>query len=296
MIRSIAVAALLGLALLLGVVAVPGAVSGQDTTAERSFDTETPTPGENVTVTTTVALNESAEVNFAEEFDPAFASARLVSATIDGENASTVFDDAAGDGVLLLTETVGPGTLVVTYEVGVPADAAAGEEYSFDAGVEVDGEVVPVDGNSTLTVGGAASFAVSLDTPDSAVAGESLTAEYTVENTGTAEGTQEIVFSADGSRVETASVTLSAGGTATGTFEYTPSTDDGIELAVASDDETATATLAVERSSDGSDDDDDVADGNSGDGSGPGFGLFGAVLGTVLLTGYGVSRRRTREP
>jgi hypothetical protein len=303
--RLVPVTAVLTLALLLGLVAVPGAVLGQDTTAERSFDTETPTPGENVTVTTTVDLDGSAEVNFAEEFDPAFSSVDLVSVTTDGEEAPILLEDVADDGVLLLTETVGPGTLTVTYDVEIPAGAAAGEEFTFEAAVEIGGEVVSVSGPSTLTVGGAgaASFAVSLDTPDTAVAGESVTAEYTVENTGGAEETQDIVFSVDGSQVETVSTALAGGETTTGTFEYTPSADGEIELAVASDDTTATSTLTVESTSDdGGDDgagdggdDGDGADSNNGDGSGPGFGLLGAVLGTVVLTGYGVSRRRTRE-
>lgn len=303
--RLVPVTAVLTLALLLGLVAVPGAVLGQDTTAERSFDTETPTPGENVTVTTTIDLDGSAEVNFAEEFDPAFSSVDLVSVTIDGEEAPILLEDIADDGVLLLTETVGPGTLTVTYDVEIPAGAAAGEEFTFEAAVEIGGEVVSVSGPSTLTVGGAeaASFAVSLDTPDTAVVGESLTAEYTVENTGGAEETQDIVFSVDGSQVETVSTALAGGETTTGTFEYTPSVDSEIELAVASDDTTATSTLTVESTSDDGGDDgagdggDDGggADSNNGDGSGPGFGLLGAVLGTVLLTGYGVSRRRARE-
>ena len=303
--RLVPVTAVLTLALLLGLVAIPGAVLGQDMTAERSFDTETPTPGENVTVTTTVDLDGSAEVNFAEEFDPAFSSVDLVSVTIDGEEAPILLEDIADDGVLLLTETVGPGTLTVTYDVEIPAGAAAGEEFTFEAAVEIGGEVVSVSGPSTLTVGGAgaASFAVSLDTPDTAVAGESVTAEYTVENTGGAEETQDIVFSVDGSQVETVSTALAGGETTTGTFEYTPSADGEIELAVASDDTTATSTLTVESTSDdGGDDgagdggdDGDGADSNNGDGSGPGFGLLGAVLGTVLLTGYGVSRHRTRE-
>ncbi len=303
--RLVPVTAVLTLALLLGLVAVPGAVLGQDTTAERSFDTETPTPGENVTVTTTVDLDGSAEVNFAEEFDPAFSSVDLVSVTTDGEEAPILLEDVADDGVLLLTETVGPGTLTVTYDVEIPAGAAAGEEFTFEAAVEIGGEVVSVSGPSTLTVGGAgaASFAVSLDTPDTAVVGESVTAEYTVENTGGAEETQDIVFSVDGSQVETVSTALAGGETTTGTFEYTPSADGEIELAVASDDTTATSTLTVESTSDdGGDDgagdggdDGDGADSNNGDGSGPGFGLLGAVLGTVLLTGYGVSRRRARE-
>jgi hypothetical protein len=193
----------------------------------------------------------------------------------------------------------------VTYDVEIPAGAAAGEEFTFEAAVEIGGEVVSVSGPSTLTVGGAeaASFAVSLDTPDTAVVGESLTAEYTVENTGGAEETQDIVFSVDGSQVETVSTALAGGETTTGTFEYTPSVDSEIELAVASDDTTATSTLTVESTSDDGGDDgagdggDDGggADSNNGDGSGPGFGLLGAVLGTVLLTGYGVSRRRARE-
>ncbi len=311
--RLVLVTAALGFTFILSMTAVPGAVVGQDTTAERSFDTEAPGPGENVTVTTTITLAESTEVNFIDAFDPAFASADLISVTANDEEVPTLLADAVGDSVVLLTEAVGPGTLTVAYQVEVPPDATPGEEYTFDSAVELNGEMTPVAGDSTLTVGGAeaASFAVSLDAPGSAVAGESLTAEYTVENTGGAEETQDIVFSVDGSQVGTVSATLAEGETTTGTFEYTPSADGEIELAVASDDTTTTSTLTVESSpDDGGDDGTDNGsdngtdengdgetgdDGNTGDGSGPGFGLLGAVLSTVLLTGYGVSRRRTQE-
>lgn len=311
--RLIPVAVLLSLALLLGLAVAPSSVAGQDATAERSFDTDSPTPGETVNVTTTIDITESAEVNFIDEFDPEFASAKLISVTANNEEVSTLVVDAAGGSVVVLTETVDPGTLAVTYEVEVPSDAAGDEQYAFEAAIEVDGERVPVSGDSVLTVGGAAaSFAVSLNAPESAVAGESLTAEYTVENTGVTEGTQDIVFSADEDQIEAASVTLAAGETTTGVFEYIPGADEGpeVELAIASDDETATSTLMLESSPDnGSADDDGSGDGddgvgngddgddgsNGGDGSGPGFGLLGAVLGTVLLTGYGIVWRRTQN-
>jgi hypothetical protein len=56
----------------------------QDTTAERSLDSEVPAPGENVTVTTTTDLDELAKLNFTNEFDSAFASAELIPVTVDG--------------------------------------------------------------------------------------------------------------------------------------------------------------------------------------------------------------------
>ena len=69
--------------LLLSFAVVLSSVMAQDTTAERSLDSEAPAPGEKVTVTTT-DLDELAKLNFTNEFDSAFASAELIPVTVDG--------------------------------------------------------------------------------------------------------------------------------------------------------------------------------------------------------------------
>ena len=289
---------------LLGAVATSGlATSAQETTVERSVDTPAPDPGETVTVTTSVELDSETEVNFADRFDPGFASAKLVSVELDDEAQSTVFESTNGEGILALVDA-GPGELVFTYEVRIPQAAEVGDKYAFNGSIEIDGEPVSIGGVSTLTVGqtGTSAFDLSLDPIASVTAGDEITVEYTVENTGDVEGTQEIGFSVANSDTDSETVTLGAGESTTGRFSYVTTTEDSpeVSVAVASDDDTVTATVTVDEPSDGngsgSDDgtggDDGGNDGTGGgDGLGPGFGVVIAGLAAVLLAGYTLLRR-----
>jgi VCBS repeat-containing protein len=299
----------LGCVFVLGAVIVPGlAVGAQDTTAERSVDTSSPDPGETVLVTTTVTLDSEAEVDFADRFDPGFASAELVSVELAGEEQSTVFESTNGGGVVVLVESAGPGELVLSYELEIPQDAAIGEEYSFDGLINLDGEPVTVEGVSTLTVGqaGTSTFEVGLDPVDEVTAGSEITVEYTVENTGDVEGTQEIRFTVANSQVDSETVTLGAGERTTGTFSYVTTDEDSPEIpvAVTGDNDTATVTVTVNQANqsgtgDDTDDDTDQSDDGTdtdkdtggGDGFGPGFGAVAAGLAAVFLTGYTLLRR-----
>ena len=296
----------LGCAFVLGAVIVPGLAAGaQDTAAERSVDTSSPDPGETVLVTTTLTLDSETEVDFADRFDPGFASAELVSVELGGEEQSTVFESADGGGVVALVESAGPGDLTLSYELEIPQDAAVGEEYSFDGLINLGGEPVAVEGVSTLTVGQeeTATFDVGLDPVDGVTAGAEITVEYTVENTGDVEGTQEIGFTVANSQVDSETVTLGAGERTTGTFSYVTAGEDSPEIpvAVAGDNDTATVTVTVNQSGtgDGAGEDTDQSDDGTdtdndtggGDGFGPGFGVVAAGLAAVFLTGYTLFRR-----
>lgn len=242
---------------------------------------------------TTVEMDGEAEVNFVEEFDPAFESATLESVTIDGDEAPILLENVAADGILSILETVGPGELVFTYEVEMPEDAQTGTSYEFDGLVEIGEEPITIEGDSTLTVddGPTASFEPSVTVADSATVGEETTIEYSVENIGEAEGSQDVVISVGDTELDTELATLSAGETTTGTLTYTPTNEDvpEVDIRVGTDDESATATLSVEsdaRGENGADDGDD-----DDDGFGPGFGVLVAGFAAALLAGYGISRR-----
>jgi hypothetical protein len=286
--------------------------TAQDATVERTLGTTNAAPGETVTVTTTVTLDSESEVNFADEFAPEFASAELVSVTAGDTELSPLIESAQGDGLVVVLDAVGSGTLEITYEVTLPEDAQAGETYSFDGLVQIDGEEVPIEGDSELTVGaGGAEFAVSIDSVDGPVtAGEAATVEYTVENAGDAEGTQDVAFQVDGSEERTETVTLASGGTESGAFSYETGEADApeIEVTVMSDDDAATTVVTVSADDDsntgdsntgdsdtGDSDDSGPADGDNDDGTdglAPGFGGLIALLGAALLAGYSLHRIR----
>jgi len=96
--------------------------------------------------------------------------------------------------------------------------------------------------------------------------GDTVTVEYTIENTGAEEGTQDIVFSVDGVQEDSVEVTLEVDGTYDGEFEWEADDDGDIELEVASDDDSDSVTITVEE------EDPDV----------PGFTLAMLVLGAVV--------------
>jgi hypothetical protein len=317
-------ALLLGCSVLLGAAVGPGyaAIGAQDVTTDRTFSTSEAAPGETVTVTATVQLGSEAEVSLADEFDPEFGSAELVSVQVDGENVSTLIESTASDGVVAVLDPVGPGEVSFTYEVTVPDDAQAGTTYTFGGLFEVGDSEHEIEGDSELTVaaGQSPEFAVTASAMDGTVtAGEDATVEYTVENTGNAEGTQTLSFTVDGTEENTEEVTLGSGETTSGSFSYTTTADDppDVELGVTSEDDTATVTVTVESdgsddgsdggsddgsdgdSDDGSDDgsdggsDDGSSDGGSDDGFGPGFGPVVVLGAAALLTAYSLVRLRT---
>jgi len=102
----------------------------------------------------------------------------------------------------------------------------------------------------TVTVEEPAFFDVSITGADGAVvAGETVTVEYEVTNTGDIEATQNITFAVDGTTEDTdTGVTLGENGTTSGQFTYNTGETEtpNITVGVASADDEETATVAVE--------------------------------------------------
>ena len=98
-------------------------------------------------------------------------------------------------------------------------------------------------------------FDVAIDSYDEQVIeGEDVTVEYTVENAGDEDDTQDVVFSVDGEQEGLESdVSLSSGETFSGTFTYTTEDGDspGIVIEVTTDDDAEEREVTVEESDDG---------------------------------------------
>jgi len=76
--------------------------------------------------------------------------------------------------------------------------------------------------------------------------GEEVTVEFTVENTGNIEGTQDIVFRVEGSEVDRKEdITIDAGDDDSGTFTWEATVEGEYELEVSSDDDSHSAIVTV---------------------------------------------------
>lgn len=233
--------------------------SGQSTadgpTAERSLNTTVAEPGETVRVTATVTRDSAGAVDYLDEFDPAFADdASLVSVTANGTPVAESVLVGYPDTIIISVDDAPPGTVVFTYDVTVPETASPGSIHSFDGLAQTEGgadgdEQAPVGGRSTLAVGGGQpTFAVTLSSvPGAVTAGETLTAEARVTNTGLGTGTQQVGFDVNGTRQASTAVTLDPGENESVTFEYgtVPADVPDLDVAVSSANTTAATTVAV---------------------------------------------------
>jgi hypothetical protein len=95
-----------------------------------------------------------------------------------------------------------------------------------------------------------ANFAVTIDNaPSSAAVGDQITVDYTVENTGGAQATQDITFDVNGTQEDAnTGVTLGAGQTLSDNFTYSTSVGDvpQVTTTVASANDTASVTVDVQ--------------------------------------------------
>ncbi|WP_235271416.1 carboxypeptidase regulatory-like domain-containing protein [Halorubrum saccharovorum] len=165
--------------------------------------------------------------------------APVTGATVTVEGAGRVAETTTTAGGAYRIEGIEPGE----YEVTVTA-----------AGFVSTTRTVAVGPNETLTERfeldplAPAEFAVTIDGVDArADVGEAVAVNATVENRGDEEGTQRIEFTAAGDEVANATLTLAGGESREIPLTWRPGpTDVGeVELVVASEDDTATATVEV---------------------------------------------------
>ncbi|MFW5945966.1 MAG: CARDB domain-containing protein [Candidatus Natronoplasma sp.] len=92
-----------------------------------------------------------------------------------------------------------------------------------------------------------ANFEVEITNFDDEVEeGDTVTVEFTVENTGEEEATQDIVFSIDGTEENTMEITLEGGESDSGEFEWEAGEPGDYDLTVESDDDSDSVTVTVE--------------------------------------------------
>jgi len=84
------------------------------------------------------------------------------------------------------------------------------------------------------------------DYDDEVEEGDTVTIDFTVENTGELEGTQEIVFSVDDTEEDSMEITLDAGEEYNGEFEWETEDEGDYDLEVASEDTFDSVTVTVE--------------------------------------------------
>ncbi len=174
-----------------------------------------------------------------------------VTVTVTAVNELTINAEEGG--------TTDPEPGVYTYDSGEEetVEAIPDEGYEF---VEWTGDVTGTDTTITVTMDtdkeitavfqeepDPAYFEVEITNYDDEVEeDETVTVDFTVENTGDLEDTQDIVFSVDGSEDDSMEVTLEAGEDYSGSFTWEAEEEGDYDLEVSSEDTSDSVTVTVE--------------------------------------------------
>jgi len=200
----------------------------------------------NETATAAVVVPEGAF--FAVDLEPV--ASVTAGEDLVAEAVVTNTGDETGTQTMTLTvdgETEGSQDL--TLEGGESETVAF--EYATTAGDTPEVAVGVSSGNETATAGVAvaerAQFEVELSPTEAAPAGEDLSVEATVTNTGGVTDTQQVTVTVGESPVAERELTLAGGESETVAVEYTTADADtpAVDIAVATGDATATGTATV---------------------------------------------------
>ena len=211
--------------------------------------------------------------------------------------------DTSITGPLTLVVTDGNGEQLATLDSTVSIDADATEQVAFEY---VTGETdlpsvtlrAETPGNLTapVVVGveeppQAGPFKLSVEAAGSVVAGESVTLDYTVTNTGGAAGTVTVESRVGETDFDSETVTVPADGSVTGSFDYPTTRSDipSVTLSVTAGETSTAVSVSVETTAES----DDTDSGTTADGDGTGFGAAVAGFALLLLCSAAVSKRVT---
>jgi len=212
-----------------------------------------------------------------------------------GETGTTTVswaDDSATTGEYDATVSLGRATptgdddTVGAVDIAEDPTALSSAEYR-----RVDLDKASQSGAFGITQAAQAEFTVSGLTPADGTVNESEVARVsaTIENVGDGEGTQTVEFAA-GDISDSQELTLDSGESNIVEFSLDTAEIGQGEFthSISTDDDSAEGTLTVEMADEGGPDDngDDGNESDSGDGSGPGFGVVAAalaVIGAALL-------------
>jgi hypothetical protein len=134
-------------------------------------------------------------------------------------------------------------------------------------------------------------FELSVEAAGSVVAGESVTLDYTVTNTGGAAGTVTVESRVGETDFDSETVTVPADGSVTGSFDYPTTRSDipSVTLSVTAGETSTAVSVSVETTAES----DDTDSGTTADGDGTGFGAAVAGFALLLLCSAAVSKRVT---
>ena len=188
---------------------------------------------EGVTSEPTIVTVEPAETDYVM-IDPAENQTIEAGETIDF--SAEAYDEHNN----LITDDDEDFTWTNTDETGLFDETEAGEYEVTATHEEVTSELVVVTVLNDH-------FEVDITEYDAEVEeGEMVTVEFTVENTGNVEGTQDIVLSLDGDEVDAVEMTIGAGETEQNELTWEAEDAGDYELEVASEDDEDTVTVTVE--------------------------------------------------
>jgi hypothetical protein len=202
----------------------------------------------NITITAVQGLSDETT---GHDYQPSVTVAESASVETDGLAVELILEEQSGETTVFEETKTAPsdfgeirdGSLTVDFDVG-QLDA---NEYSYFATASASNAVT--DGESGgFAVGEPAFFNVTIEDTNSPVnAGNNLTVDVTINNTGRMEGTQTIRLNIDGQRDST-ELTLAGGTTQTITLEWRTSPgDQGTYTAtVSSNDDSASTEVTVE--------------------------------------------------
>ena len=216
-----------------------------DTSAYSNFSVTANDPSKEFDAT--LAYDDSAVYRDASSISTTFTVVRSTAA-IDAPEEGRVTVEQSANGSVTGTSSLAAGTdLTVTARSSGgqnpflrSATTTVQDDGTWEANIDVSD--IPTGTNFTVsvkkgsqtldtadaTIGGAATLQLaSLDAPETATPGETITVTATVENTGDSSGETEVAYQFDGETVETQNVSVDAGSTADVTFEYTVPSETG---------------------------------------------------------------------
>lgn len=247
-----AAAVVVALTVILSVVGTVGMVTAQEVTGVEQSESEvTASPGETVTLTTTLTISDL-NAHALQVFLPSEWEGTIT----DADGGAAKPPEGSGNPLEVVWLTL-ESSHEVTYDIDVPEDADAGT-YTVDvdgSGIDpADGSRVVESTQTTITVvedapPAPANFQVSNpNVPSPVTRGETATVSATVENTGDEAGTQTVTASVAGSQIGSDDVTLAGGASDTVSFDVDTSglSTGANEVVISSDDDSATGSMVVE--------------------------------------------------
>ena len=224
----------------------------------------TTTTADTPSVEITVESDDDSASSTVSVTEPAGAAFSLASVDTPGSvtasdsiDISATVDNTGGQsGSQTITATAG-GSQIGSQTVSLDAGSSETVSFSYttttDDTPSVDIVLSLANESTTRTVSvtqpATPSFAVTaLNTPTTVTAGDTITANATIENTGGASGTQPVTLLVDGSEEATETITLAGGETTTQAFSYAVSetaTSQRVDVTVETLNATSSATIQI---------------------------------------------------